>query len=474
MQAVTRPKRQRIQGYRIGLGPALLAAILTLGGIGRAARAIELHSDDGEFTGQLDTTVTFGASLRVQNRDPDLIGVVNGGSANSINGDDGDLNFDKGDLTSLSSKVTHELDLHWRNLGFFGRLFYFYDAAIMDIAPERTDFTSEAKDHAGRDLELRDAYATGDFDLGPLPLTVRLGNQVISWGESTFIPNGINIVNPVDVTQLRVAGAELRDALLPVPAVDANLGLTHGLSLEAFWQFAWENTEIEPDGTFFSTNDFASPGGKRVFLGFGQPPITDDPPLPPGANPPLGTSIPRQSDHDASDSGEFGLALRYFADQLNATEFGLYYIRHHSRLPIVSARTGTAAGLAAGDYADSARYFVEYPEDIDLLGASFNTALGGSGPALQGEVSYRFNQPLQVDDTEILYAGLSPVNPAVFGQSPARRLRLRPGGFGLSAQGRRAGADDRDPIARSDARRRPGGLDRRGRRDLRAGHGEQE
>ncbi len=214
-----------------------------------------------------------------------------------------------------------------------------------------------------------------------------------------------------------MAGAELRDALVPVPALDANLGLTHGLSLEAFWQFEWQKTEIEPDGTFFSTNDFISPGGKRVFLGFGQPPITDDPPPPPGANPPIGTSIPRQSDHDASDSGQFGLALRYFAEALNATEFGLYYIRHHSRLPLVSAQTGTAAGLAAGDYADSARYFAEYPEDINLVGASFNTALGGSGPALQGEVSYRFDQPLQVDDTELLYAGLSPVNPAVFGQS---------------------------------------------------------
>jgi Protein of unknown function (DUF1302) len=152
--------------------------------------------------------------LRVQNRDPDLVGVANGGSADSINGDDGNLNFDKGDFTSLSSQVTHELDLRWRNLGFFGRLFYFSDAAIIDIDPERTDFTSDAKDDAGRNIELLDAYAAGDFNLGPLPLTIRLGNQVISWGESTFIPNGINTVNPVDVTKLRMAGAELRDDLV--------------------------------------------------------------------------------------------------------------------------------------------------------------------------------------------------------------------------------------------------------------------
>jgi hypothetical protein len=417
MQAVARRIRTRLEFHPPAeFAPALLA-VLAASVATPPARAVELRSDDTGIVGTLDTTVTLGASLRVQDRDDALIGVANGGRANSINVDDGNLNFDKGDLTSLAAKVTHELDLNWRNFGFFGRVFYFYDAAIMDLEPERTKVASEAKDAAGRDIELLDAYATGDFTVASRPLSVRFGNQVINWGESTFIQNGINIINPVDVTKLRVAGAELRDALEPVLALDASLGLTESLSLEGFWQLKEKTTEIEPAGTFFSANDFASPGGRRVFLGFGQPPVTDDPPLPPGSNPPIGTSIPRSSDNEAKDAGQFGLALRYFAEQLNDTEFGLYYVRHHSRLPLVSARTGTLAGLAAGDYAESARYFVEYPEGLDLVGASFNTTLGASGLALQGEVSYRFDQPLQVDDTEILFAGLSPVNPALFGQS---------------------------------------------------------
>jgi Protein of unknown function (DUF1302) len=416
MQAVAQGTTTRLEfNPPGGLAPVLLVG-LALSGATQPARAIELRSEAAGIVGNLDTTVTLGASLRVQDRDGDLIGVANGGRANSINGDDGNLNFNEGDLTSLSAKITHELDLNWRNFGFFSRVFYFYDAAIMDIDPERTEFTSEAKDAAGRDIEFLDAYGTGDFVIASRPLRLRFGKQVINWGESTFIQNGINIINPVDVTKLRVAGAELRDALDPVLALDISLGLSESLSLEGFWQFEEKTTEIEPGGTFFSTNDFASPGGKRVFLGFGQPPITDNPPLPPGANPPVGTSIPRSSDNEAKDAGQFGLALRYFVEQLNDTEFGLYYIRHHSRLPLISARTGTLAGLAAGDYADSARYFVEYPEDIDLVGASFNTSLGASGLALQGEFSYRFDQPLQVDDTELLFAGLSPVNP-VFGQN---------------------------------------------------------
>ena len=72
----------------------------------------------------------------------------------------------------------------------------------------------------------------------------------------------------------------------------------------------------------------------------------------------------------------------------------------------------TIATVYATDaYTQTARYFLSYPEDIKLFGASFNTQLGTSGVALQGEVSYRQDAPLQVDDVELLFAALSPLSP---------------------------------------------------------------
>src|SRR5699024_4315904 len=59
----------------------------------------------------------------------------------------------------------------------------------------------------------------------------------------------------------------------------------------------------------------------------------------------------------------------------------------------------------------SGAVIVGYPEDIDLWGASFNTTV--SGWSVAGEVSYRDNVPLQIDDVELLYAGLSPLNAAI-------------------------------------------------------------
>ena len=67
-----------------------------------------------------------------------------------------------------------------------------------------------------------------------------------------------------------------------------------------------------------------------------------------------------------------------------------------------------ATNLATHEYAQTARYFTEYPEDIQLFGVSFNTQLGTTGVALQGEVSYRQDVPLQFDDVELLFAALTP------------------------------------------------------------------
>lgn len=423
--------KRRCGGILAGL---LLVGLLML----RGGSALAVEFEVGEVRGYFDTTISTGASLRVSDRDSALIGVANGGAANSINGDNGNLNYGKGDFTSAAAKVNHELDANWRNFGLFGRFFYFYDTIIMNSDTDRTPLSPEAEERSGRNIELRDLYLDGDFDVGEMPLSIRVGNQVVSWGESTFIQNGINVINPVDVSKFRVAGAELRDGLEPVPIVDASLGLTDNFSIEGFYQVLWDHTEIDPEGTFFSTSDLASPGGNFVFLGFGQPPVSDNPPtIGPTAITGFGSSVPRAADRDADDQGQFGVALRYFAPALNDTEFGLYYIRHHSRLPLISARTGTLAGLGGGDYASSARYFIEYPEDIDLIGASFNAEIGSTGIALQGEVSYRKDQPLQIDDVELLLAALTPAGDAVFtpAGNPFRLNQVGAFGFGEDISG---------------------------------------
>lgn len=410
---------------------AILAPMLMVG----SAQAVSFNR--GELSGSFDTTLTMGALFRVQGRDQDLIGVANGGRAHSINGDNGNLNYDKG-LVSLAGRATHELKLNYGNLGAFVRGTYFYDvvnakkSSTNGARTNRFALNSDTVERIGRDFDLLDAFIYGDFAVGDSSnLSVRLGKQVLSWGESTFIQNGINSINPLDVSALRVPGSELKEGFLPVPIADINFSFNENISLEAFYQFKWDNTEPEAAGSFFSTNDAASPGGERLFIGFGNYLFTDSPnqgavaggnvfPVDRYPNPllnnfrgvqsltPFGTVVPRSKDDTPSDSGQYGLALRIFAEELNNTEFGFYYTNLHSRVPVLSSIVGSLSAFQASSstFTQNSSYRAEYPEDIQLFGASFNTTIP-FGISLQGEISFRKDQPLQLDDVELLQATLA-------------------------------------------------------------------
>ncbi|MFZ9311453.1 MAG: DUF1302 domain-containing protein [Arenimonas sp.] len=451
-----------------------LAAAVALG-LFAAPMAQAFEFEKGELKGSLDTTVSYGISIRTEDPAEGLIGkatinpliALQGqtlpgplaglgsfpGSAAQIaapgrfsgNRDDGNIKYDKGDAFSNAFKVTSELELTYRDWGFFTRASYFYDFENSD----RDDFTQAAKEKVASDFRLYDAFVWKNYSLGAndeVSGTIRFGKQVVSWGESTFIQNGINVVNPVDVSRLRVAGAELKEAFLPTNMLFASTKFSESVSMEAYYQFDWKPTEIDPSGTYFSTNDFASPGGNYIMLGFGtvaQPvnnpenfastcilgkpaagqtnvansdrfaelsaiygPIVAGQLLATAC----GAAGARLADNEARDSGQFGLALRWYAENLNQTEFGFYAMNYHSRLPLLSGRAANV--ILPAPAANSAALIVEYPEDIHLFGVSFNTTLPG-GVAWQGELSYRPNMPLQLDDVEVLFAGLSPINQAL-------------------------------------------------------------
>lgn len=364
-----------------------------------------------EFKWDWDTTVTYGLGFRLHDRDERIVGRAAGGSGFSVNGDDGNQNYDTGMFTN-AAKVTTELEFSYKDFGGFVRAFGFYDYENENGDRARTELTEAALDRVGKRVEIRDAFLYQRFKLGSMPGELRAGWQVINWGESTFIQGGINAINPFDVSALRVPGSELRDALLPVGAVKLSLKPSGSTSLEAFYQFTWEDLKVDPVGSYFSTTDLAGAGAEKVMLGFGSVPDTvpvGHPPLPPTLSP-VGTAVPKGESREPDEQGQYGVAFRYLADWLGGTEFGFYFMNYHSRLPLIMARTGTANGiLATRNYAATASYFLTYPEDIKLYGFSFNSQLWRTGIALQGEVSHRRDLPLQVDDVELLYAALTPL-----------------------------------------------------------------
>jgi len=186
-----------------------------------------------------------------------------------------------------------------------------------------------------------DAYVWGEFQLNDRPLDLRLGQQVLSWGESTFIQGGLNVINPIDANALTTPGVEIKEALIPVNLFNLSLGISENLSTSAFYQLEWRATVQPGCGTFFAQSDASQPGCGPLYAVSGRTEAQQEnmqlvnPLLPAGAN----MVIPRISDDTPADAGQWGVRLDYFAEELNSTELAFYVMNYHSRLPYTNAIT---------------------------------------------------------------------------------------------------------------------------------------
>jgi hypothetical protein len=370
---------------------ALAAAVACCWGVQANAVSFNL----GEIDGQFDSSLSIGASWAVRGADPDNIGTFNGGSASTQSGDDGRLNFKKGETFSKIFKGIHDLQLSHGDTGVFVRGKYWYDFELKDEDRPFIEIGDHNRKEAAKSAgtQLLDAFAYHNYIVANQPGSVRLGKQVVSWGESTFIGNSINSINPIDVAAFRRPGAEIKEGLIPVNLFYLSQGLSESLSAEFFYQLEWDQTVVDNCGTFFGTDTVADGCDDRMELTALGDPATH-------------LFMTRGGDRDARDGGQYGVALRWFAEELNNSEFGFYAMNYHSRSPYVSATVGTGAfTVRPGTNGTTAEYFIEYPEDIRLYGMSFSTTAGST--AISGEVSYRPNMPLQLNGTDVTTAALT-------------------------------------------------------------------
>lgn len=421
------------------------------------AQAVEFSFADDEISGSIDTTVSYGQLWRVQGQDK---------TNNDINTNDGNRNFDTG-LVSEVYKITSDLEATYKNYGVFVRGTAFYDTQIMDKRndyldnnsprqpsqnyPNDSSFTRETRHKAGRDAQILDAYVYGNWDVADMPLTARFGKQVFNWGEGIFYRGGINTTNPLNAAQFRLPGSELKEVLVPVEALSFNIGLTDNLSMETFYQFNFKETAVDPAGTYFSETDLFADGGRRAYTvpalntlsgqqlqaaATGYSTLASSMAFNPGAALIRNTGlfsggvngyVPGARaiqvanvgpDLNAKDDGQYGVAFRYIAEELNSTEFGFYFVNYHAKEPTIYADLNgyqgvnvgalgalaggvqNAAGLATIDLLGNIQARREYAEDIRMYGMSFNTTINET--SVFGELTYRPNLPIGIATTNDL------------------------------------------------------------------------
>jgi hypothetical protein len=234
---------------------------------------------EGEsFKGSLDSTITFGFGKRLKNQSCSLVGDVTGPCGASAdfavwsNGDDGNMNYNKGDFFTTYLKGNHELLLKLpSNITFMARANWMKDFTADNT--RRTDLLDDAKKQMTSEVNLMDLWVSKEFNLGEQRARVRVGNQVVSWGESLFAPGGINATNSMDINRLSSPGMQLKEVFLPAPIISFATGLGHGLNFEAYYQTSWNRSKLPAAGSYWSVADFAGKGSPRqLYLDFGGGP----------------------------------------------------------------------------------------------------------------------------------------------------------------------------------------------------------
>lgn len=402
------------------LGAALTACLAGLGN----AEAMDIEAD--EWKGTWNTTVTLGTQVRAQAPNQSLMFAANGATqgmgGNRLTGqndDDANLNFRKGDQVSTVLKALSEIRLKRQ------------DTEVVLKAKAWTDFALEndgrtwgnvgSRYQAGAPLSdknfgelskftniaLMDAYVAQRLTLGEQTVDLRAGNYVLQqWGERSSIGGGLAAINPVDVVAARRPGALAGESTIPVPQVGGRWQFSPTQSVEAFYQLAYRHSELPACGTFLAGSDYVAAGCDKIFpSGL----LSDRAKL--AAN----NYVKRASTLTPDDSGQFGLAYRFRVEAIDSN-FGLHFAQYHNRTPNITViKSPRATPYIPGDAdGQNVRYQTEYADKVRVWGLSFDTKAAGTN--FFGEFTYRPNQPLGLNGTDLLNAFLSNTAPSMLRQ----------------------------------------------------------
>lgn len=268
--------------------------------------------------------------------------------------DAGTSAYDRYDI--VTNRVDWYSELGWDYQGKFGLRLSgaaWYDHAFNDKVKsgpglehlssyDNNRFSDTTKRfHKGVSGELLDAYAYSNFSIGDTAGDIKIGRQTNLWGESIiFSPHSVSYSQaPVDGLKAAVApGADAREISMPVGQVHLNLQPSANLALAAQYFFEWEPTRLTQGGTYLSSSNILLDGPDSMNGG-----------------------LRNRGIRKASNTGDWGIAARYFFDSINTT-VGVYYREFTERAPWVSV-------VGNG-------YEFVYPEDAKLYGLTFSKLVG--------------------------------------------------------------------------------------------------
>lgn len=350
---------------------------------------------------ETNTNLSFGVNWSTQDPDPFLVYAPDAKKINKhafgldLNGDDGRINFEKNDVISQVAKGYTEFRFKGKQQGAVVSAKYWYDHAYETGKGDLKAFDDTVWPRLAKfkGIDLWDAYVWKNFEFeDQKSLNVKLGKHTLSWGKSQFFQNGLNSVSAFDVAAINRPGGTPKERIIPVEMFSFDAALNKNLKVEGFYQFKFRPTVVDGCGTFFAIADFVPENCGPVLIA-----------LKPGdklSENSLKTKsyVTRVGSQKAKDSGQFGFSIKQTLPSLNNAELGFYYANYHNRNATFDGVTVSKPGI---DNFSTAEYFSIYPENVDMYGLSLTGKVGKT--MLFSELTYKPNQPLQLNGTDIVY-----------------------------------------------------------------------
>lgn len=372
-----------------------LAASIVLSGLATQAQALEIDTGNEDLAVRWDNQVRYNLGTRVESVNPDF--------ANNPGSDATELSVKRGGVIMNRLDLLSELDVVYK--GRFGARVS--AAAWSDFAasnnvrsnPALSAFPSEytggeynsyaKRFNKGPSGEILDAFVFGSFDLGSVPVNVKLGKHVTYWGEGLF--NLFHSVSysqaPLDLLKATTSpGIDAKEVFRPINQLSAQAQLTDRVSVGAQVMLDWEPARLPAGGTYFGGADASRADRVSAGPGFAFPVTPDIEPT--------------------KKRGQFGLNLRWSPEALQQQggAVGFYYRKFNEVMPWGLLRMSPFTGSPANPTVPQALRLA-FAQDTELFATSFTGNINGVNVGT--ELSYRKNTAL--------ISGSTPVDARVVG-----------------------------------------------------------
>jgi Protein of unknown function (DUF1302) len=253
------------KSFRRAILPASIIAAMAMSG---SASAFKVETDNEDLDVRWDNTFRYNLGWRAQDAaNYQQFSPAVGGSESK---------WKSGDMITNRLDVLSEFDfIYKKDTGFRISAAAWYDSVYGGSAPKpksngsaflagaqfpNGQWPNDVKRwYNGPSGEILDAFIFTKFDLGSVPVNVKLGQHTVYWGETLFsITNGIAVgQSPIDLRKaVATPGIEAKEVFLPINQFTFSAQVSPEFTIMGQYQLDFKYDRIMEGGTYFSAADF--------------------------------------------------------------------------------------------------------------------------------------------------------------------------------------------------------------------------